>query len=59
MSDIDNILALAKMLLVFNRKKLLPIYVFQGMIMFKKLIEPVMLDCFKTNEVPGTFFSYY
>ena len=47
------------MLLVFNRKKLLPIYVFQGMIMFKKLIKPVMLDCFKTNEVPGTFFSYY
>ena len=47
------------MLLVFNRKKLLPIYVFQGMIMFKKLIKPVMLDCFKINEVPGTFFSYY
>ena len=47
------------MLLVFNRKKLLPIYVFQGMIMFKKLIKPVMLDCFETNEVPGTFFSYY
>lgn len=35
---------------------MLPIYVFQGMIMFKTLIKPVMLDFVKTNEVPETFF---
>lgn len=48
-----------KCCLFSNRKKLLPVYVFQGMIMFKTLIKSVMLDCVKTNEVPGTFFSYY
>ena len=48
------------MLFVFNRKKLFPIYVFQGMITFKTLIKPVMSDCVKTNQVPPeTFFSYY
>ena len=48
------------MLSVFNRKKIVTNLCISGNDHVQNpVIKRVMLDCVKTNEVTGTFFSYY